>query len=210
MPTDPTDRAPAEWPGMDETAVFSTQARGSEAGGYVARYEEDSFDYPSPSSSWSDGEQPPDLAPGPAPSTGAGSADEARRTEGGHARETDGWQQVAGLRRPALLAAAAMVIMGGFGLALSMVNDTVSSTPDPGASSGTAQVSAPKSPPAPVLPPPATASAPPPAGGGAGDVTFSPTQSSPLPGTGDQRDDQREQEQQQDREREDGDGADDN
>lgn len=104
---------------------------------------------------------------------------------------------------------AALLIMGGFGLPLSMVSSTVSSDPAPGTSSGTSQVTRPRSPAVSALPPQATASASSPEGGTSGSVTISPTQVSPLPGTGGQGDNQGGQDRREDHGREDGDHADD-
>ncbi|MGW2784247.1 hypothetical protein ACWC3X_23770 [Streptomyces populi] len=73
------------------------------------------------------------------------------------------------------MAAAALILLGGFGLALSTVSDTVTSNPDPG---GTAPVSAPKSPGLPSYPPSATASDEPPTEAVSPAVTPVPTASS--------------------------------
>jgi len=109
---------------------------------------------------------------------------------------------VADRHRTVLLSAAALLVMGGFGFALSMVGDTASSNPVPGGADGTAQVSAPQAP-TPSRPSDATASAPPPAGGGAG-VSAAPTSTSAPPGDNGRRDDERGEQG-----HEDGDGADD-
>ena len=106
--------------------------------------DEDVFDYPAPSASsaWSVDEAPSTVAatadspPSKAPARGR-----VRGWSG--AREAGAWRQVAARRRHALMVAAALVVVGGFGLALSMVSDTVSTNP---ASGGTARVPAPKSP----------------------------------------------------------------
>ncbi|WP_250400432.1 hypothetical protein [Streptomyces cellostaticus] len=79
------------------------------------------------------------------------------------------------------MVAAAVLLLGGFGLALSTVSDTVSSDPTPG---GTAQVSAPKSPTGQPLPPVASATAGPGIGAGA---SAAPTETSPLPCAGEDR-----------------------
>ncbi|MFJ8600034.1 hypothetical protein ACIREM_15165 [Streptomyces shenzhenensis] len=98
---------------------------------------------------------------------------------------------------PALTVVAALVLLGGFGLALSTVSDTVTSTPDPG---GPAQVSAPRSPGAPSLPPDATLPAGPP--GAAVDTAVASTQTAVPPVTDDHGDDGHREEEQG---REDGD-----
>jgi len=102
-------------------------------GGYGVRYAEDSFDYPSPAlaESWSQSTQPLDAVPDAGLSTEADSADEEQRTDRGHARETIWWGQMAGRRRAALMVVATLLVMGGFGLSLSMVSSTVSSDPAP-------------------------------------------------------------------------------
>ncbi|PWI10205.1 hypothetical protein DIZ27_14180 [Streptomyces sp. NWU339] len=105
--------------------------------------------------------------------------------------------------RPALLIAAALVLLAGFGLALSTVSETVSSTPGPG---GTAPVSAPKTP---ALPPDATVPAKPP--GNAAGTSAWPAQTSPSPSSDDHRDDERGQDDehgQEDQGREDDDRSD--
>ncbi|MFF7794007.1 hypothetical protein [Streptomyces sp. NPDC007991] len=215
MPIDPAHSAPPREPETDATAVFGPDALGSAEGGYAARYAEDSFDYPEhasppPSQSWSAGGQPPDVASAPGPTEESDSTGEGqRRADRARSRPAGRWQQRAARRRPVLMVAAALVVMSGFGVALSMVSDTVSSDSVPSGSGGTAQVSAPKSPTEPTLPPAATASASPPAAGGDG-VSVAPTATSLLPGAGHQRDDGRGEDDREDDgseggEREDGD-----
>jgi hypothetical protein len=216
MPTAPARPARAGEPELDATAVFASAALDSAEGSYSDRYAEDSFDYPEhtsppPAQSWSAGEQPPGFASA-APTEESDSADEGQR--GGNrarSRTAGRWQQMAARRRPALMAAAALVVMGGFGVALSMVSDTVSSDSVLSGSGGTAQVSAPKSPIEPALPLDATASAAPPAAGGTGGdgASAAPTATSLLPGTGHQRDDEHGEDAEEDRGREDGEHVDD-
>ncbi|MCX5555364.1 hypothetical protein [Streptomyces sp. NBC_00038] len=212
MPTDPAHPAPAREPATDATAVLDTEGLGPSEAGYGARYAEDSFDYPSPapSQSWAVGVPPPGPGQDDNPATESDSADGGQRRAGPvGARSAGRWQQLAVRRRPALSAAAALVVMGGFGLALSVVSDTVSSNPVPGGADGTAQVSAPKSPAAPSPPSEATASAPPPAGSGAGAApTASALPTGLPPGTGERRDDEGGGDGREDHGREDGDRAD--
>ncbi|MGI3222644.1 hypothetical protein ACRJ4B_00170 [Streptomyces sp. GTA36] len=217
MPTDPAYPRSAEQPDPDTTAVLAADALGSAEGGYGDRYAEDSFDYPdrpSPPSaqSWSAGEQPPDIVPGVGPADEeSGTAEMRQRRAGGdRTRPAGRWQQVAARRRPAMMAAAALVAMSGFGVALSMVSDTVSSDSVPSGWGGTAQVSAPKSPIEPSLPPDATASASPPAAGGVGGdgASVAPSPTGLLP-SGERGDDEHAEDGREDREREDGDRADD-
>ncbi|WP_316759708.1 hypothetical protein [Streptomyces herbicida] len=94
-----------------------------------------------------------------------------------------------------------LVLLGGFGLALSTVSYTVTSHRNPG---GTAQVSPPRSPGAQSLPPDATVSAEPP--GGAVSAATPPTPAAVPPVAGDRGDDNRREEEQG---REDGDHVDD-
>lgn len=142
---------------------------------YGGRSGEDAFDYPSPSSahSWSTeeetdrtGQATADAGPESSPKT----ADGKRRNP-----NDGGWRQAADRHRTVLMAAAALILLGGFGLALSTVSDTVTSNPDPG---GTAPVSAPKSPGLPSYPPSATASDEPPTEAVSPAVTPVPTASS--------------------------------
>lgn len=214
MPTDPTPPASAQQPDPDATAVLALD---SAEEGYGDRYAEDSFDYPdhpspAPTQSWSASEQSPDFAPTVGSTEESGSADVVqRRADRSRSRSAGRWQQVAVRRRPALMVAAALVAMGGFGAALSMVSDTVSSDSVPSGPGGTAQVSAPKSPTEPSLPPEATASASPPAAGGAGGdgTSATPSPTGLLPGTGELGDDEHGEDGREGRGREDGDRADD-
>ncbi|MDX3523272.1 hypothetical protein [Streptomyces scabiei] len=212
MSTDPARHAAAREPESDATAVFHQPVPGSAEGSYQARYVEDSFDYPSPAAeqSWSAGTLPPDAPQAASPGTESGTMDEGQlQADGAGTRPADRWRQVAVRRRPTLLVAAALVALGGFGGALSMVGDTLSSSPVPGAPGDTAPVSAPKSPTdTPSLPPEATASASSPEPGGDG-ASAAPTGAGLLPGTGEHRDDERGEDHREDHEREDGDGADD-
>jgi hypothetical protein len=164
---------------------------------YGNRFEEDAFDYPSPSpsQSWSSD----DGVTGTAETTVAES--EASGSRRSRAPDENGWRQTAVRHRSALTAVATLVLLGGFGLALSTVSDTVTSDPNPG---GTAQVSAPRSPGSPSLPPDATLPAEPP--GGTANTATPPTRTAPPPVTGDRGDDHHGEEE---RGREDGDHADD-
>ncbi|GAA2657908.1 hypothetical protein [Streptomyces vastus] len=213
MLTGPAHPAPAQQPDPDATAVLAADTFDSADGGYGDRYAEDSFDYPdhpspAPAQSWSAGELPPGFASAVGAAEESESADVGqRRADGDRSRPAGRWQQVAAWRRPALVVAAALVVMSGFGVALSMVSDTVSSDSVPSGSGGTAPVSAPKSPPESSLPPDATASVSPPAAGGAGGdgASVAPSPTGLLPSTGEQGDD----EHGEDGGREDGDRADD-
>jgi hypothetical protein len=217
MPTDPAHPAPAPEPETDATAVLAADALGSAESGYGDRYAEDSFDYPdhtspAPAQSWSAGAPPPGFAPAVGPVEDSGSADVGRRrADRDRSRPAGRWQQVAARRRPVLMVAAALVVMSGFGVALSMVSDTVSSDSVPSGPGGTAQVSAPKSPNEPSLPPDATAPASPPAVGGAGGdgASAAPSPTGLLPGAGEERGDEHGEDGREDRGRRDGDGADD-
>ncbi|MGW3101370.1 hypothetical protein [Streptomyces sp. NPDC001100] len=188
MSIDPAHPAATQLPDTDATALFAAPARGPAEGAYGVGYAEDSFDYPSPApaQSWSDGRPPLGAALDAAPPAGVDGAEEGQSASRGHARETGWWERVADWPRWAVIVAAALVITGGFGLSLSMVSDTVSSDPAPGASGGTSEVTVPQSPAVPDLPPQATASASSPAGGASGGVSVSPTGTSPLPGAGGQ------------------------
>ncbi|MGQ4419178.1 hypothetical protein ACN6LA_006331, partial [Streptomyces sp. SAS_269] len=122
----------------------------SARGGYGDRFEEDTFDYPSPSAShaWSSD----DTSTGPTESTADESKAAAGRRRRSPVRDETGWH-AAVRRRSALTAVAAAVVLTGFGLALSTVRDTVTSNANPG---GTAQISAINTPGPPSLPPDAT------------------------------------------------------
>lgn len=172
MPSEPR-RASASPAETEQTAIFDTVSGVTAPHGYGDRFEEDAFDYPSPQAThaWS---------ADAASATDAGETDtalhapaEGRRRAGSTARGSDGWQQAVSRHRSVLIAAAALVVLSGFGFALSSVSETVSSNPTPG---GTAQVSAPRSPTAPPLPPDVTAGPASP-GGGAG-TAAAPTQTS--------------------------------
>lgn len=199
----PNKRESANTPLSDaEVTAISTSAVSSSAGGgYGNRFEEDAFDYPSPSPSqaWSSDESVADT-----PDVSA--ADSEARTEAGgsrrsRARNESRWRQTAVRHRSAVTAVAALVLLGGFGLALSTVSDTVTSNPNPG---GTAQVSAPKSPDPSSLPPDATLPAQP-SGAGVNTATL-PPQTVVPPVAGDRGDDDHGEEEQG---REDRDHADD-
>ncbi|MFE4703505.1 hypothetical protein ACFRIC_41270 [Streptomyces sp. NPDC056738] len=216
MPTDPAHPAPAQQPGSDATAVLAAGALAPAEGGYGDRYAEDSFDYPdhpspAPAQSWSAGEQPPGFAPAVGPAEESDSADVGPPgADGDRSRPAGPWRQVAARRRPALMAAAALVAMGGFGAALSMVSDTLSSDAVPSGSGGTAQVSAPKSPNEQSPPPDATASASPPAAGGAGGagVSAAPSPTGLLPSAR-EHGDERGEDGREEHDRQDGDLTDD-
>ncbi|MFJ9869555.1 hypothetical protein [Streptomyces sp. NPDC101165] len=188
------------------TAILGPSVPDSARGGYGDRFEDDAFDYPSPSLShaWSSD----DGVPGPTEATGAESepGDEEGGSRRSRARDESRWRWTAVRHRSAVTAVAALALLGGFGLALSTVSDTVTSTPHP---SGTAQVSAPRSPGSPTLPPDATLPARPPGAGA--NTAAPPTQTAAVPpvtgdrGDDDHGDDHGEEEQG----REDGDHADD-
>ncbi|MFE1314387.1 hypothetical protein [Streptomyces sp. NPDC058755] len=195
------ENATAPLSDAEVTAILGPSVPTSARGGYGDRFAEDAFDYPSPSPShaWSSD----DSVPASTEATGAESAPGAE--EGGsrrsRARDESGWRQTAVRHRSAAVAVAALALLGGFGLALSTVSDTVTSTPNPG---GTAQVSAPRSPGSPSLPPDPALPAQP-SGAGANTAT-PPTQTAVPPVTGDRGDDDHGEEEQG---REDGDHADD-
>ncbi|MFF7987153.1 hypothetical protein ACFZDK_50145 [Streptomyces sp. NPDC007901] len=183
----------------EQTAILDPVPGASSAGGYGDRFEEDAFDYPSSGAhSWS-----ADLAP-----RGAGepvaepqepAARRAARTRA--VRSADGWRHAVVRPRSLLTTAAALVVLGGFGFALSTVSDTVTSPTGPG---GTAEVSAPKSPTAqPVSPTPPVTSDPP---RDTVSPTTAPTQTSVPPGAGEDRD-RGEEHGREDQGREDGDDA---
>ncbi|GAA2494089.1 hypothetical protein [Streptomyces longisporus] len=193
MPIEPHHfpAAPSGEPAIETAAVL-----GQAEAGYGGRFDEDAFDYPS-SAAW-------DARPGDASqrdrvdtAVPVDEPDTAVRAHGrGHTREPAGWQQLVTRRRPLLAVAAALVVMGGFGFALSAVSDTVTSDPAPG---GTAQVSAPRSPTEQPQVPGETAPAPP-SGTGA-EVLPTPTGSTSA--ISDRRDDKTGG--QEDQQREDGD-----
>lgn len=189
------ETATAPLPDAQVTAILGPSAPDSAQGGYGNRFEEDAFDYPSPSPShsWSSSD---DSVVGSAEVTVAES-----EAEPGAEVTGSRWRETAVRHRSAVTAVAALALLGGFGLALSTVSDTVTSDPNPG---GTAQVSAPKSPGSPSLPPDATLPAEPP--GGAVNTATPPTQTALPPVTGDHGDDDHGEQEQG---REDGDHADD-
>ncbi|MCX4616342.1 MULTISPECIES: hypothetical protein [Streptomyces] len=169
----------------EATAVFPHSSQGV----HEARYEEDSFDYPS-----SPGEQPDDHA-----DAAAGSRTSGKRAS--RAADTGLWQQVASRHRTPLLALAVVILAGGFVFALSIVSDTVSapSAPVGGVSSPTATDSVTFEPTVPVTTSPVqpggagSVSSPPGDGGTA--VSPSPTAVPPSASVGGQdghRDDGRE------------------
>lgn len=199
MPPEPeqTFSSPAD---VEETAILDPVPGAPAPGGYGDRFAEDAFDYPSSTShSWSADQAPTgadELGTEPRPSAG-------RHGSGaGAVRSREGWRQAVVRPRSALLAVAALLVLGGFGMALSTVSDTVTSPATPG---GTAQVSAPKSPttqPLPAVPPAATGPS-----GGAGSPAATPTQASLPPVVGEDRD-RGEDHEREDQQREDGDDAD--
>ncbi|MFI7405637.1 hypothetical protein ACIBW9_35050 [Streptomyces sp. NPDC049541] len=198
MPSEP-ELTPASPADAEQTAILDAVDGAPAPRGYGDRFAEDAFDYPSPQAThaWS---------ADAASATAAGETDtvsrvpaQGRGRAGSKARGAGGWRQVAGRHQSVLLAAAALVVLGGFGLALSSVSQTVSSNPTPG---GTAQVSAPRSPTARPLPPdPADTPEPP----GSAAV---PTQTSSSPGAGEDRDREKEHGREE-QGREDGNDADD-
>lgn len=180
MPTDPEHALPSSWD--DERTAVLDAVPGAPVG-YGDRFAEDAFDYPSSSASrdWSaETALASDVVAG-ATAVAQQRAAGVRGTGRGGARGADGWQRVAVRHRSALTAAAAVLLLGGFGFALSTVSDTVSSDPTPG---GTAQVSAPTSPTGKPLLPGTSATAGPGVGAGA---TAAPVPTSSLPGTGEDR-----------------------
>jgi len=217
MPTGPASPAPAQQSDPDATAVLPAGALDPSEGGYADRYAEDSFDYPDhlspePARSWSQGGPPPGFTPAAGPAVESdGVAVGQRRADLDRSRPAGRGRQVVARRRPALMVAATLVAMGGFGVALSMVSDTLSSDAVPSGSGGTAQASVPKSPTEPSRPPDATASASPPAAGGAGGAGTSaaPSPTGLLPSAREQHGDERGEDGREEHDREDGDRADD-
>ncbi|SES31103.1 hypothetical protein SAMN04487983_10425 [Streptomyces sp. yr375] len=169
-------------------------------GGYGDRFAEDAFDYPS-SAARSESADPALTGAGePVAEPQASAGQQGPR--GRAVRSADGWREAAVRHRSVLTGVAALVVLGGFGLALSTVSDTVTSPPSPG---GTAQVSVPKSPTTqPVSPAPPATTEPP---GDAVSPATTPTQTSLSPGTGEDRD-RGEEHGREDQEREDGDDSD--
>ncbi|MDW6063029.1 hypothetical protein SAZ11_39750 [Streptomyces sp. FXJ1.4098] len=226
MSTEPrnTPGSPSVKPAAETTVVLKPSE-----GAYGARFDEDAFNYPSPvaSQAWPGDEPLPKPADAATPANAAGSADAAmptdatgpgdepdaarhargrgREREREREREAGGWQRLLARRRPVLAVAAALMVMGGFGFALSAVSDTVSSNPAP---VGTVRDPASKSPTEQPQPPEATPSPASPPDGGAGVL---PTPTGSLPSTADRHDDEddqgREEDQgrQEDQQHEDGD-----
>ncbi|MFF7189795.1 hypothetical protein ACFZAR_32235 [Streptomyces sp. NPDC008222] len=189
---------------MASDPAHRTQTMPATDEGYGGRYEEDSFDYPSAAPAAPGlGEEVPaerDALPSSEPQAGS----ESKAEETSPATGLRGLGELAAARRGLLLSVAAgLLALGGFGTALSMVSDTVSSDPSPGS---TAQVSSPTSPVAQPPAPSQAASSPTDAGalpGGTSPTSPSPTgavTSAAAPGTGDHQEDG-----QDDQEREDGD-----
>ncbi|MDH6628525.1 hypothetical protein M2271_006358 [Streptomyces sp. LBL] len=210
MPVDPSRSEPASQPDVVETVVFDRLPADGGPAGYGDRYADDSFDCPASASAqdWAAGESPAraaDAADSVSAQVDTGNGGSSTVRRGGQA--AGGWPQVAARRKPVLLVAAVLLIVGCFGLALSMVSDTVSSSPSPGPASVLGQVSAPQ----PVTPSGPPTSAVPPADSGAGTGTAAPPTSAP-PVTADHQDDEREDNGREDRrdgQREDGDRSDD-
>ncbi|MEW2306773.1 hypothetical protein AB0958_43770 [Streptomyces sp. NPDC006655] len=183
----------------EETTILEPVSDAPVPGGYGDRFAEDAYDYPS-STAHSFGADPAATdtgEPSAAPPVPAG-----RRSPRGRAvRSADGWRQAARRPRSVLTAAAALVVLGGFGLALSTVSDTVTSPPSPGS---TVQVSVPKPPATQSLSPTAPTAEPP---GDAASLTAAPTLTSLPPDTGQDRE-RSDEHGREDQRREDGDNAD--
>ncbi|MFF8941852.1 hypothetical protein ACF1A5_06135 [Streptomyces sp. NPDC014864] len=183
----------------EETTILDPVRGALATGGYGDRFAEDAFDYPSSIAHSCSADPAPTGAgePGAEPPVPVGQ----RSPKGRAVRSANGWRNAAVRPRSILTGAAALVVLGGFGLALSTVSDTVTS---PAAPAGTAQVSVPKSPttqpssaaPATVEPPGDTAS-----------PAATSTSASLPPGTGEDRD-REEDHRREDQGREDGDNAD--
>ncbi|MGW3956155.1 hypothetical protein ACWEKM_35805 [Streptomyces sp. NPDC004752] len=183
----------------EETTTLDPVPGAPATGGYGDRFAEDAFDYPSSTAhSWSADPSPTGAGePGAEPPVPASQ----RSSEGRAVRSANGWRNAAVRPRSILTAAAALAVLGGFGLALSTVSDTVTSPSGPG---GTAQVSVPKSPTTqPSSAAPDTVEPP----GDAASPAATPTSASLPPGTGGDRD-RAEDHQREDQGREDGDNAD--
>lgn len=198
MPPEPeqTSSSPT---GAEETAILEPVLGAAAPGGYGDRFAEDAFDYPSSTArAWSDpvpgGAGEPGREPGP---TGGRYSSMARAMRG-----REGWRQAVVRPRSALAAVVVLLVLGGFGMALSTVSDTVTSPATPG---GTAQVSSPKSPTTQPMPPAPPVTAGP--SGGAVSPTAPPTRASLPPGVGEDRD-RGEEHEREDQQREDGDDAD--
>ncbi|WP_333740098.1 hypothetical protein [Streptomyces sp. IBSBF 2806] len=198
---EPTSSPPTD---AEQTAILDPVPGAPATGSYGDRFEEDAFDYPSSSThSWS-ADPTPGSAGEPVAELQEPAAHRAARTRA--VRTTDGWRHAAVRPRSLLTAAATLVVLGGFGLALSTVSDTVTS---PTGLGGTAQVSVPKSPTTlPVSPTPPVTTEPP---ADTVSPTAAPTQASVPPGAGEDRDRDRERGEdggREDQGREDGDDAD--
>ncbi|MFF9363923.1 hypothetical protein [Streptomyces griseoluteus] len=184
----------------EETAILDPVPGAPAPGGYGDRLADDAFDYPSSTShSWS-----ADQAPTAADELGVEPHPPAGRhgSRAGAVRGREGWRQAVVRPRSALMAVAALLVLGGFGLALSAVSDTVTSPATPG---GTAQVTAPKSPTTqPLTPVPPSATEP---SGGVVSPAAIPTPAGVPPVTGEDRD-RGEEHEREDQQREDGDDAD--
>ncbi|MET7480193.1 hypothetical protein ABZT17_38375 [Streptomyces sp. NPDC005648] len=199
MPPGPeqTSSSPTD---AEQTAILAAVPGAPTPGGYGDRFAEDAFDYPSSSThSWSAGP----AATGVGEPAGQPQVPARQRGPQGRAvRNADGWRQAAVRHRSVLTAAGALVVLGGFGFALSAVSDTVTSPPTPGT---TAQVSVPK--------PPTTQRAVPAAptttesSGNVASPAATPTQTSVPSGTGQDRG-RGEEHRREDQEREDGGDAD--
>lgn len=194
MPPEPeqTSSPPTD---AEQTAILDPVPGAPATGSYGDRFEEDAFDYPSSGAySWSVDPAPRGTGE-PVAEPQEPAAHRAARTRA--VRSTDGWRHAAVRPRSLLTAAAALVVLGGFGLALSTVSDS------PTGPGGTAQVSVPKSPTTlPVSPTPPVTTEPP---GNAVSPTAAPTQTSVPPGASDDRD-RGEKQGREDQGREDGDG----
>ncbi|MGW2705679.1 hypothetical protein [Streptomyces sp. NPDC001340] len=199
------ENASAPLSDAEVTAILRPSVPDSARGSYGDRFEEDAFDHPSPSPShaWSSDDGVPGSTEATAESAPVAEEGGSRRSR---ARDESRWRQTAVRHRSAAVAVAAIALLGGFGLALSTVSDTVTSTPNPG---GTVQVSAPRSPGSPSLPPDAALPAQP-SGAGANTAT-PPAQTAVPPVTGDHGDDDHGDDDHGEEEqgREDGDHADD-
>ncbi|KAK1178980.1 hypothetical protein B7755_012985 [Streptomyces sp. NBS 14/10] len=200
-----TPDSPSAKPATETTAVLNQTE-----GAYGARFDEDAFNYPSPATSqaWPGDEPLPKPADAAGAADAAGSAaaatpadatapgDAARHARGRgrereheqeREREAGRWQRLLARRRPVLAVAAALMVLGGFGFALSAVSDTVSSNPSP---VGTVRDPASESPTEQPQPPGATPSPASPPGGGAGVL---PTPTGSPPSTADRHDDEDDQ-----------------
>ncbi|MEU5278569.1 hypothetical protein AB0G87_19395 [Streptomyces asoensis] len=202
MPSE-REHVPVSHPDAEQTAILDAVPGTATPRGYGDRFAEDAFDYPSPQATQAWSADAPSATADEETDTASQAPTQGRARADNRARGAGTWQQVTGRHRTVLMAAAALVVLGGFGLALSSVSETVSSDPHPG---GTAQVSAPRSPTAQPLPPDPAATPEPP--GGAAGTTASPTQTSSSPSAGQDRgrDEKHGREEQG---REDGDDADD-